>query len=484
MKKVIMMIVIAAGFLGIFSNPSAADELPANLAKILEKNASFGLDSYPVGFWNYATLEKHGQFMDENAVKEWADAGFTVTQGPEFDAGDPQQLKHMYKILQWADKHGVKLILRDRRVQPWLSRRDKGFAQNPEWTNDFEKNLAAIVSDFKGRPGIFGFHLVDEPDGEEMFERYYTAYSMFKKAAPQWHPSFNYYPGWPDYLDAIIDKHSEVEAVCFDNYSQMKKEKGAVSYHLYMLRFFREKSWQHEIPFHTTLISVGHYNYMCPTYDTLRWQFNTAVCSGSGGILWYKYYLQQPISNYRDAPFDITWQKTQTYNDLRLIHTAFHRFYGDLFNRIVSTGVSYYPKSPEPYINSKGVVQSPGPDFKPNELISKISTEQANPSLMIGEFADIQGRRYVMIVNNSMTESVKVGLTFPGEDVKTYSWDWWDGKEKEGIAYTAIGVGGQSRTKDGFRVWHWLAPGQETVYRVDSKLIRNSEIKLQKSMGF
>ena len=479
MKKVTMMILIGASVLGIFSSLAIAAELPANLTKILKQNAAFDLEYYPVGFWNYATLENHGQLLDENAVEEWSKAGFNVTQGPEFDASDPEQLKHMYKILEWADQRGMRLIMRDRRVQPWLSRRDKSFAQNPEWEKNFEKNIASMINDFKGRPGIFGFHIVDEPDGEEMFDGYYKAYSMFKKAAPQWHPTLNYYPGWPDYLDNVIDKYSDIESLCFDNYSQMKKGKDGVNYHLYMLRFFREKSWKHEIPFQVTLICVGHYDYMSPTYDTLRWQFNTAVCSGASAIHWYKYYLQQPISNYRSAPFDITWQKTQTYDDLRLLHTPFHRFYGDLFNRLVSTGTSFYPDSPDPYINSRGEIQSPGPGWKPNELISKISTQTANHPLMIGEFADIQGRRYVMVVNNSMTDSVKVSLTFPGEDVKTYSADWWDGQEKEGIAYTALGVGGQNRTKDGFKVWHWLAPGQETVYRIDSKLIRNSKIQLK-----
>ena len=85
-----------------------------------------------------------------------------------------------------------------------------------------------------------------------------------------------------------------------------------------------------------------------------------------------------------------------------------------------------------------------------------------------------------MVVNNSMTDSADVALTFPGEDVKTYSWDWFDGQEEEGIAYSAVGVlPGPTMTENGFKVWHQLAPGQEAVYRVDSSLIRYSVIDVE-----
>jgi hypothetical protein len=88
--------------------------------------------------------------------------------------------------------------------------------------------------------------------------------------------------------------------------------------------------------------------------------------------------------------------------------------------------------------------------------------------LLPGEFADLQGRRYVMLVNNSQTRSVRVAMTFPGKDVKVYSWDC-SGAEVEGPAYCADTP---RHTDAGLQVWHWLAPGQEAVYRVDSERIR------------
>lgn len=73
--------------------------------------------------------------------------------------------------------------------------------------------------------------------------------------------------------------------------------------------------------------------------------------------------------------------------------------------------------------------------------------------------------RYVMLVNNSMTESERVKITFR-KNVRWFSWDW-NGREHEGGAYCkdffAEGTGPEG---DGIAVWHWLAPGQEAVYRV------------------
>jgi hypothetical protein len=77
-----------------------------------------------------------------------------------------------------------------------------------------------------------------------------------------------------------------------------------------------------------------------------------------------------------------------------------------------------------------------------------------------------------MVVNNSMTENVNVGITFPGSDVRVFSWNW-SGAEYEGSAYSASG---QERDQNGFTIYHWLAPGQEAVYRVESASAANEPI--------
>ena len=72
-----------------------------------------------------------------------------------------------------------------------------------------------------------------------------------------------------------------------------------------------------------------------------------------------------------------------------------------------------------------------------------------------------------MLVNNSLTESAIVSLVLRGEKTKVYSYDW-DGEEYEGAAYS--GEGAPDRADGKTTIRHWMAPGQEAVYRVETIL--------------
>jgi hypothetical protein len=154
------------------------------------------------------------------------------------------------------------------------------------------------------------------------------------------------------------------------------------------------------------------------------------------------------------SPVDEHGDRTQTYYDIRRVQKGFHRHYGDLFTRLVSTRVTF---SPEPF--------GGGEAFAPNGIVSRVMPDREGHPILLGEFTDVEGRRYVMLVNNSMTDSVNVGVTFPGSDVRVFSWNW-SGSEYEGGAYCADG---EHRDENGLTIRHWLAPGQEAVYRVQSE---------------
>jgi len=102
-----------------------------------------------------------------------------------------------------------------------------------------------------------------------------------------------------------------------------------------------------------------------------------------------------------------------------------------------------------------------GETFAPDGLVSRLSPDTV--PLLLSEFMDLDGRRYVMLVNLSMTESHQVGLTFPGKTARVFSWNW-QGQEYEGAAYCECG---SSRDEQGLTIRHFLAPGQEAVYRVE-----------------
>jgi len=440
----------------------------AALRSMLEKSASLGLDRFPIGFWSYTNLAEHGKYMDEAEVEEWADAGFTVTMSPSFDTANPDQLYHMRKLLAWAQKRGVKLIICDPRTYgPHHGDRTEVVAVPA----DHAQKVAAAVADFRDSPAAFGFHIGDEPN-QYNSDAYFQSYRLTKAAAPKLHPFMNLlpywhgaegyvgYPTWGDYLDAAVRK-GNVDFLCYDCYAQMNPGTSGWDMYFENLRLFREAAWRNRVPFWTTILSVGHFRYRCPNYDELRWQFNTAICSGANGILWFFYYMRQPHANYRLSPVDENWDRTQTYYDLRRFQKGFHRHYGDLFLRLAPTRVTFYPTA-----------FGGGEVFTPNELVSELIADKDGHPLLLGEFVDREGRRYVMLVNNSTSESVRATLGFPGADVKIYSWNW-SGEEYEGGAYCADAV---QHTENSVRVGHWLAPGQEAVYRVDSEAIRKAEI--------
>lgn len=436
---------------------AVAAEPSAGVHAILEKSASFGLKQYPVSFWNYTNLTEHGQYMDEAEVEEWADAGFTVPQSPRFDASQPEQVAHMRKLLDWCQARGMKMILGASTCTAKAVEKD-GKLVVPA---DYADRVRAAVAQLGDHPAVFGFHVGDEPQAK-MKEPFFQCYRIQKEIAPDLHPFANllpYFPGierragtdtWPNYLDEFCRK-SHADLLCYDCYAQMNPGEDGWKHYFENLRLYREASLRNGVPFWNTVLSVGHFKYRCPNADELRWQFNTTVASGAHGVVWFFYYMRMPRLNYRLALVDENWDRTPAYDNLRRIQKAFHRFYGDLFTRLVCTKVMFNPTA-----------YGGGETFCPDQLVTKITPTDAK--VLVSEFVDAQQRPYVMLVNLSMTESQQVYLTFRGEKTRLFSWNW-HGKEHEGIAYTA-----RARTRDesGTTVAHWLAPGQEAVYRVQA----------------
>ena len=485
--RTITGVVVVVSLLCLLTTLAGAAELPANLRAVLEKNASFHLDRFPVGFWNYTDLTDHGSHMTEAEVQSWADAGFTLTMSPSFDPAKPEQMQQMHNLLAWADQRHIKLILCDPRTYAPVPDEPGAKADVPP---DQEKKIAAAVADFRGDSAVFGIEIGDEPSPANL-DAFDTCARLAKAAAPEWHPFINHlpyyapgmekatkYPRWSDVMDLLTKaaKEGDLDLLCYDCYTQMLEDPLGVEIYYGNLRLFREASRRTGLPFWNTLLSVPHFTYRAPSYDDLRWQFNTSLASGAQGILWFFYYMREPHGNYRLAPIDENWDRTETWYHLRRLHQDFRRRYGDLFLRLVSTRVAFYPKA-----------FAGGTVFAPDDLISNLTIDnqeyvdeagvhhtEMDPRqpLLLGEFADLKSRRYVMLVNNSPTRNVHVALTFPGKDVKVYSWDW-NGAEYEGPAYCADHP---RRTDTGLQIWHWLAPGQEAVYRVDSERIRAAPV--------
>ena len=464
MSQVLLLLVISISAADNVRSADAA-ELPEKMRCVIEKTQSFGLGRYPIGFWaGRLNLAEHGRHINEAEVESWADAGFTVPRSPSYNPKDAKQKAHILRLLDWAHARRMKLILWDPRCHATLALADR----QELIPSSYADGMRAAVKDFGAHPATFGFFVCDEPNAENK-DASFACHRVQKEIAPHLHPLLNlmpYFPGsevrttggatWPNYLDEYVKK-SNADLISYDCYAQMKPGQEGWNNYYENLRVYREASLRNGVPFWNTVLSVGHFDYRCPNLDDIRWHFNTTLASGAHGLIWYFYYMCQPRCNYRLSPVDEHWDRTETYYNIRRVQKSFHRLYGDLFTRIVSTRVTFYP---EPFGGGK--------KFSPNGIVSRVSTTPANHPILLGEFADIQGRRYLMVVNNSMPDSVRVCITCPGQDVRIFSGNW-SGAEREGPAYSSAHCWMRTRDKNGLTEPHWLAPGQEAMYRVQSE---------------
>jgi len=459
----------------VVSSKERKSDLPKSVLTLLDNVEKFNLKLYPIGFWNYVKLDTDFDAMNEQAVAEWAEMGCTVAQAPFWNVDDPKQHQRIKQILDWSDARGMKVILRDTRLS------------GPRFDE--------AINEFGHHPAMFGYHIGDELAPKEMMGPISDMTQKLQDKLPTLHTHYNQFAIWPEwelfpgyasptaFQLAFVAKSKSV-LLSYDNYTQFWPGKdgihpkfGATGWDKYFdnLRIFHEVSLRSGVPFWSTICSASHMTLKITSYDQLAWQFHSAVCAGANGVEYFLMYQWDPAYNYRDSPIDAFWRKTTTYEDLRTIHQSFHRRYGDLFNRIVCTRVTFV-----------GKVYGAGKAFTPNGLVSFVGPDELesypNHPLLVGEFVDKEGQRYLMVVNNSITDSVKVKLRFPGKNTRLFSWDW-RGNVYQGLANAETKVSVPKPTIVGDEIemaGGWLAPGQEAVYRVDSDSARSSPIEVEK----
>ena len=397
------------------------------------------LETFPIGFWNYAPIA----VFDEAKIQEWADAGVTLTMGPEFSATE-ENVTLMKRILDWADERNVKVIVCDPRTR----------AKTP-LPDDFAAQAARAVADFGRHRATFGFHILDEP-GVPQFQPTCDAVRTVKQAAPDLHPFVNLLPwyegvgprvgydDWGAYLDDFLKK-SGMAFLCYDCYAQMNPGKAGWPMYFRNLNEYRAAAKRNGVPFWTTILSVGHFNYRCPSEDDIRWQFNSAVAYGAQGILYFFFYMRHPHDNYRLSPIDEFWDRTATFDSLKRVNKGFIKRYGRLFLDLELIKPMQWPEPTEGCL-----------PFEPDDLIREVRSSDRRP-LIISRFVDKQGRPWVAIVNNTTDVSTHATLVFHGANTKAHQLNW-DNQE--------VGVGVR-RAEDSASVSHWLAPGQMEVYRVE-----------------
>ena len=451
---------------------SAGKAVPEYVKAIVDKTEALGTNGYPISFWNYNFLWIKDNFdaMNEQAVKEWADAGITVAQGPRFQPDQPEQVKRVHQLLDWCEKYRIKLIVNDSRA----SYPDDVNTGKATW-EDYDKRAKDVIAEFGNHPALFGFHVGDEPNAA-MKDTFFGTLHRLKQLAPNLHPYANLLPywegmdkaaganSWPEYLDEYAKKATP-DIVCYDCYRQMEPGQEGVDIYYNNLRLNREAMIRNGIPFWNTPLCVGHYQYRHPTRDELRWQLNTSIAFGAKGVSWFFWYHPYPEANYHNSPYDDFFNKTQTYYDLYDIQKRLQKRYGKVINKLVTTRVTF--SGTKPLGGCK--------EFTPNGLVAAVG----GGPILVGEFVDPEGKRYVMLVNLKMEGSSRMQVTFTGKDARYFSYSWVDGSEIEGRpGETSLESLSEDKSSPiGPMLDHYVYPAQMVLYRVESAAASAEKIR-------
>ena len=403
---------------------------------------------FPVGFWNYVSVEN----QDAAAVRDWADAGMTLTMGPECGP-ERAHVRRMRAILDAAAERGIRLVLCDRRGH-WGTLTREGEAA-------YRRGFAAALKDYARHPALFGFHVGDEPDAAQ-FADACRAVRVQKEMAPGLSPFLNllpWHPGcaprvgfteWSEYLDAYA-REARPDFLCYDCYSQMNPGQEGWDMYFRNLREYLDAGRRSGLCFWTTLLSVGHFRYRPPREDDLRWQVSTALAHGARGLLWFFMYMRRPHDNYRVPPIDEHGERTETFAWMSRVNRSFLQGPAAVFAGLELRRVSHV-----------GRAWGGFPAFEPSTLVAGAKSLHGN-DLVVSEFADAAGRDFVAVVNNSQTDSTQAELTVRGGATRLLRVGWHAREEP------VAGGDGWKAAADaaGVRIRPWLAPGQLELYRVE-----------------
>lgn len=417
---------------------------------------------FPLGFWNYTSIEQHAiNHHAEACVKDWVDAGMTLTMGPNYSS-TPKDVKLMRAILDAAGEADIQVILCHNDGY-WPHLTGKG-------EDVYRRDFAKAARDIGHHRAVFGFHVGDEP-GTEQFSDACKAHRIQKELAPNLQPFLNLLPmyqgiasrigyeSWKRYLDDYVAAARQ-PLLCYDCYAQMNPEADgdAVGYWGWQMYFdnlwtFWQAAQRHELDYWTTLLSVGHFRYRCPTEDDLRWQLNTALASGAKGILWFFFYMREPHDNYRVAPIDEHWQRTETYAWLSRVCRTFLNWHGPILLESKLVHACHAGKS-----------WGPWPKFDGTGLVAKANSSTGTP-LIISQFKHAGGADYLAVVNNSQTQSTHAELVVMGNQPNLHRVGW---QARETPLFDSTGQGAEHGS-DYIKVSRWLAPGQMELLRIENR---------------
>jgi len=326
-------------------------------------------------------------------------------------------------------------------------------ANHYHWTHmpaeqEIRKNITALVHDVGNNPAALGFFLIDEPNASLM-PGLGQVTSQMRQIMPSRWTYINLLPDYANaaqlgaptyeaYVQKLIDE-VHPSFLSYDNYSLFN---GKMLDRFYTnLGTIRRLSLKAGIPFWNVILSNSHFTYMEPTDATLHLEAYSTIAYGGRGIEYFTYFAPTG-GNYRLAPIDQFGHRTPTWYKLRRLNSEI----GELapwLARLHSTGVYHSAPVPE---GAKPLAQS---SLVKEVLASTYQDPPVQPTYLIGEFQDSDGRPFLMIVNKDLAHSFRylIHLKQPGKHLFQIS------------PYTGKAEAFQGEM-------NWLAPGAGALFEI------------------
>ena len=302
-----------------------------------------------------------------------------------------------------------------------------------------DAEIRQAVADLKARigthPAAWGVNLRDEP-GAELMPLIGRIAAELRRAMPEKLPYINLFPNYASpralgtdsydaYLRAYL-KHIPLPYLSWDNYSLLEGQMDPRFYD--NLEQVRRVTLEAGFLFWNCVLANAHFHYMEPSDATFHLQVYATLAYGGRGIQYFTYFTPGS-GNYRLAAIDSNGYKTATWDMLRRVTQEVHAL-APAMSKLRSTGVYHWPVS-----TAAGT-----------PLVEDL---RSSGRFLVGEFADVSGKPWLMLVNKDLHESAsfRVKLRNPKASVVRIS--------------PASGLEGPIGAEGG-----WLAPGAGVLLRV------------------
>ncbi len=333
----------------------------------------FGWVSPPVARTSQARLLEYAGCGLDLAMPAWLDSG-------RFEANAAR--------CAWADTAGVACLEWDAR----LERAQPGFPSA-------DSVFAAVVADYRTRPGFFGWYFSDEPlEAEFPLLAYYFAKL---RALDPAHPSFNNllpayamsgHEAWLAYARRYCDEVKPA-ILCNDHYDFLEGEDRGLF--VQNLAGLRAVSREYGIPFWTVVQLIPHGTYRPLSAGELEWQCSMALAYGARGIGYFTYWTPDPDPVWN-------WQSGILTNDGE--RTAWYDVLANWNPIVRRAGETLAPLTWLATVHAGSLPIGATP-FAADALVCGVEGRAA-----IGWFADAAGVRHALVANADSLASRTVTL--------------------------------------------------------------------------